>query len=85
MKNGCLVTFRSVTFAQKAERALHLAGIGCMMYRTPRILSERGCGYCLHFGLDDVSSVMELLRKRQIPFGRAYTWDETGTYRELQL
>ncbi|MBP3478347.1 MAG: DUF3343 domain-containing protein, partial [Oscillospiraceae bacterium] len=38
------ITFRSVTFAQKAERALKRAGMDCTMQRTPRELSQRGCG-----------------------------------------
>ena len=47
MKQDWLITFRSVTLAQKGERALKQAEIFCSLQRTPKMLSERGCGYCL--------------------------------------
>ena len=42
-----LITFRSVTFAQRGERALRQAGINCELQRTPRWMEESGCGYSL--------------------------------------
>ena len=41
------LTFRSITQAQRAERAYGRAGMVCTMRRTPRWMEERGCGYCL--------------------------------------
>ena len=41
------ITFRSVTLAQRGERALMAAGQPCTLSRTPRWMEERGCGYCL--------------------------------------
>ena len=41
------ITFRSVTLAQRGERALEGAGMRCGLARTPRWMEERGCGYCL--------------------------------------
>ena len=41
------LTFRSITQAQRAERAFAKAGMGCVLRRTPRWMEERGCGYCL--------------------------------------
>ena len=37
-----LITFRSITFAQKGESALKRAGITCTLLRTPRAMEERG-------------------------------------------
>lgn len=72
MKNSYLITFRSVTFAQKAQSALSKAGIHCVMQRTPRALSERGCGYCLWLQQQDVPDAVAMLQQRQIAFGKIY-------------
>ena len=41
------VTFRSITAAQNAARALEQAGLPAQVLRTPRALQEQGCGYCV--------------------------------------
>ena len=41
------VTFRSITAAQNAARALEQAGLLAQVLRTPRALQEQGCGYCV--------------------------------------
>ena len=74
MKNIWLITFRSVTFAQKGERQLKKAGVNCTMQRTPKELSERGCGYCL-----------EILREKQVSFGKVYALTEDGRPEERVL
>ncbi len=72
MKNDMLITFRSITFAQRGERILKKAGIGCTMQRTPRALAERGCGYCLALRPGDALAAVELLRDRELHFGKIY-------------
>jgi len=72
MKYDWLITFRSVTFAQKGERGLKSAGIDCILQRTPRELSERGCGYCLRLQGKDAASAVNLLRENQLTFGKVY-------------
>ncbi len=69
---GFIITFRSVTFAQRGERALQRRNIGCRLRRTPRSLSGKGCGYCLDVRGTDVLPAVELLRKLEIPFGKVY-------------
>ena len=46
MKEYCF-SFRSVTYAQKALRALADAGIPASMGRSPAAVAKNGCGYCL--------------------------------------
>ena len=72
MKNDWMITFRSVTFAQKAERRLKGAGIDCILQRTPKELSERGCGYCLRLQGRDAVAAVNLLRENQLSFGKVY-------------
>lgn len=85
MKNDWLITFRSITFAQKGEGKLRQAGIFCDLHRTPRLLSERGCGYCLRIHGKDAVAAVTLLREQQILFGKVYALDGNGHPEERQL
>ena len=85
MKNEWLITFRSVTFAQKGERLLKRSGIECMLQRTPKELSERGCGYCLRLRAKDAMDAVELLRENQLTFGKIYSLSASGRPEERSL
>lgn len=85
MKNEWLITFRSVTFAQKGERLLKRSGIECMLQRTPKELSERGCGYCLRLRAKDAMDAVELLRENQLTFGKIYSLSDSGRPEERSL
>lgn len=85
MKNDWLITFRSITFAQKGERRLRQDGISCDLLRTPRLLSERGCGYCLRIRGKDAVAAVALLREQEILFGKVYAVTGSGKPEERQL
>ena len=76
MSYDWLITFRSVTFAQKAERLLKKAGIICLLQRTPNIFSERGCGYCLRLRSSDTTAAVGMLKENHVPYGKVYEWTE---------
>ena len=42
-----LLTFRSLTYAQRAARVLERAGITGTVSRVPKAASTRGCAYCV--------------------------------------
>ena len=77
-----LITFRSITAAQRGERVLQDGGLGCRIRRTPRWMEEKGCGYALELKLPAVSMALESLALRGIPFKRAYVLTGEGTARE---
>lgn len=85
MKNEWLITFRSVTFAQRGERALRGGNIQCRMQRTPKYLTERGCGYCLRLRGVDAPAAVEVLQRQQIPYGKLYAMKEDGSTEERVL
>ena len=85
MKNEWLITFRSVTFAQRAERALYSRKIPCRMQRTPKYLTERGCGYCLLLRGTDAMQAVELLRREKLPYEKLYALKEDGSTEERVL
>jgi len=76
--NGCFITFRSVTHAQRGEQLLGGGGIFCRILRTPRWMEERGCGYCLRLKRRDLEMAVALLRQAEVPFRKIYREGEEG-------
>ncbi len=84
MRN-CIITFRSVTPAQRAEEVLRRAGVECRVQRTPKWMEERGCGYSLRLNCGDLMVSAALLRQSGISFRKAYSLGEGGVPEELRL
>lgn len=83
--NGCLITFRSVTPAQRGEGALKRAGIDCTLQRTPRWMEEQGCGYCVKLNCALLPEALQLMQKNQIPYRKAYLSRPGGKLEEMHL
>ena len=78
------ITFRSVTYAQRGEKALTAGGIRCTLLRTPRWMEEQGCGYCLRLWTDDPAAAVEVLRRNKIPMRKIYAQRSDGQLEEMQ-
>lgn len=81
---SCIITFRSVTPAQRGEGVLRRAGIDCSVQRTPRWMEEQGCGYSLNIRCQDVQAGISLLRSNGIPYRKAYWRRDNGTVEEME-
>lgn len=81
----CIITFRSVTPAQRAERLLRNAGLTCTLGRTPRWMEEQGCGYSLRVRTLDMAAVAAMLRANKVAFRKIYLQRENGNLEELEL
>ena len=81
----CMITFRSVTPAQRGEGALKRAGIDCTLQRTPRHMEEQGCGYCLKLSCSVTPQAVGILRDGQIPFKKVYLYRQEGQLEEMHL
>ena len=79
------ITFRSVTLAQRGERALRQGGIDCALQRTPRWMEERGCGYCLRIRPADTLSAMDRLRQGGVAYSKVYARNDSGAVEELPV
>lgn len=79
------VTFRSVTYAQRAERILKDQGIRCTLQRSPRAMEERGCGYGLNIRQQDVETALTMIRQAQVPMRKVYAKDANGKTEEVRL
>ena len=81
----CMITFRSVTPAQRGETLLRREGIACTLQRTPKALADQGCGYSLRLNCDRLGEAIELLRRQGIAFRKAYRITESGKPGEILL
>lgn len=70
--DSCLITFRSVTPAQRGESALHREGISCSVQRTPKALADQGCGYSLRVPYHQLHRATEILHQRGIAYRKTY-------------
>ena len=77
------ITFRSVTYAQKAQRLLDREGIRGTLLRTPRWMEPRGCSYAIRLGLRERERVTALLGENGIPWEKCFGWDGGGQVRAL--
>ena len=79
----CMITFRSVTPAQRGEQLLSRAGINCHLSRTPRQIAEKGCGYCLRVGWMQLSAALQRLESSGISYQKIYEIREQGKWEEI--
>ena len=70
--DSCMITFRSVTPAQRGEALLRREGIAATVQRTPRALAEQGCGYSLRLSCVHLQRATELLRQKGIAYRKTY-------------
>ena len=81
----CIVTFRSVMPAQRAEGVLKRAGMECALQRTPKWMEEKGCGYSVRLDCEDIMTASMMLREAGIAFRRVYSLRDDGSPEELRL
>ena len=67
-----VITFRSLTAAQRAQSACRRRGIAAMLVRAPAGTSPKGCGHALQVAAADAGQVLWILRMEQIPVERVF-------------
>ena len=77
-----LITFRSVTYAQRGEEALSREGIRCSLRRTPRWMEQRGCGYAVEARLADIRQGTQILNREGIAYRKTYRLTGDGGVEE---
>jgi hypothetical protein len=80
----CIITFRSVTPAQRAEESLRRAGFACTLQRTPKWMEEQGCGYSLKVRCQDIQRGVAILKANGIAYRKVYWQRENGTVEEME-
>ena len=76
-----LILARSVTYAQRMQRALNRAGIRSQLFRAPRDL---GCAYVVRISPYDLGAALPLLRREGLGPLRIYV-QRGGDIQEMGL
>ncbi|MBQ1351734.1 MAG: DUF3343 domain-containing protein [Oscillospiraceae bacterium] len=77
--------FRSLTYAQRGERALKRAGISAYIVRAPQKIAKSGCSYAVKVSQHNLWSAQSLLKEKGISFLKLYRLESTGEYQEVTL
>ena len=80
-----LITFRSITPAQRAQQILNHHGAHCRLQRTPRWMEEKGCGYSLHISSKNLQELVALLDRFGIVYRKIYLQRSNGKTEEVEL
>ena len=56
-----LIIARSVTFAQRMQKALEYAGVRCRIFRAPRDLTDLGCAYAVQIPRSEAAYAWNVL------------------------
>lgn len=79
-----LILARSVTYAQRMQRAVNRAGIRSQLFRAPRDLTDLGCAYVVRISPYDLGAALPLLRREGLGPLRIYV-QRGGDIQEVGL
>ena len=77
-----LIIARSVTYAQRMQRALARSGIRSRIFRAPRDLTDRGCAYAVEIAAGDLSAALPVLHGEALDPVQIFL-SQRGTFREV--
>ena len=77
-----LILARSVTYAQRMQRALDRAGISSRVYRAPRDLTSLGCAYALRLAPRDLREALLTLHRENLNPVQIFLY-QRGLYQEV--
>lgn len=81
----CIFMCRSLTYAQRAARALERAGISGYVRKAPQSISGNGCGYCVSVSYGREKRAAQILRSENLLQGKIYLEISDSEFREVSL
>ena len=78
-----LIITRSVTYAQRMQRALARSGIRSRIFRAPRDLTDRGCAYAVQIADSDLTAALTALHRESLDPVQIFL-TQRGTFREVR-
>lgn len=76
---------RSLTYAQRAARALERGGVNTGVVKAPQLLTGNGCGYCVSVSIKNGLKAADILRRENLLQGKIYEQQPDSSYREVLL
>jgi rhodanese-related sulfurtransferase len=80
-----LLICRSLTYAQRAAKALEHAGITAIVTKVPQHISSDGCGYCVKVSSKYFSNALVVLQNAGLYPLKIYVLYADGNYGEVNL
>ncbi|MDR1736132.1 MAG: DUF3343 domain-containing protein [Oscillospiraceae bacterium] len=80
---SCLISSRSVTYAQRYIQLLKSNGIRAYMHRLPSTISDAGCGHAVSVGVHDLAHAISLLKQNRADNLRVWCANQDGEYEEM--
>ena len=77
-----LIIARSVTYAQRMQRALARAGVRCQIFRAPRDLTEMGCAYAVRVAVSVLTDALTALHRESLDPVQIFLY-QRGLYQEV--
>ena len=78
-----LILFKSLTYAQRANRALRDGGVTSTIARVPESISTEGCGYSVKVAEKHYNNAVRLLRDAGFSIGRVFLQGRGGRLSEV--
>ncbi len=78
-----IFVFKSVTYAQKAQKLLSGQGIVSSISKAPAVISMNGCAHCLKISDKNFSATAEIIKG--IPRTGVFSRDRNGRYERVSL
>ena len=78
-----IILCRSLTQAQRAERALRRAGVFASVTKAPQSANPRGCTYGVKVGERNLDRALSVLRDAGIPAEKRFALDARGKIYEV--
>ena len=78
-----LIMCRSLTYAQRIEKALSSAGLRPRLLRAPAEISPKGCSYAVRIPDRQLSGALTVLRRTRLPYLGIYVGGPGEHWREV--
>ncbi len=80
-----LLICRSLTYAQRAAKALEYAGITAIVTKVPQLIPTDGCGYSVKVSAKHVSNALVALKDAELYPIKIFVNYADGNYGEVNL
>ena len=80
-----LILCRSLTYAQRAQRAVERAGGTGTVVKAPQEVTGGGCTYGVRVPAGKVDIALAAIRRAGLPMGKTYGYEPDGTLKVVRL
>ena len=78
-----LIVCRSITYAQRASRAIGRVGVSHQILRLPAGVVNSGCGYAVRVRSSHLRAALRAMAQEGMQPSALFVW-ENGAYREVR-